>query len=445
MQTERYVTDMLELKNKILSAGVVGAGGAGFPTNVKFCDGMETILVNGTECEPLLKTDFHLLKTYAKDLTDTLNLLVERTGAKKAVIGIKHHTGHLLGIADGEKVGKVIYKLTPDVYPAGDELVLIKETLGLTVPAGNLPISVGVVVLNVETLLNIKNALSDKGVYEKYLTVGGNTGKTYVMKVPVGTPVLHIFESLGISVPDGHVVLDGGPMMGKIINYNTAVVTKTTKGLLIIDENTLCIQLKRRDYNKAIHHASSNCCGCRMCTDLCPRYLLGYPIEPHKIVAAATNKIEDNKTFMGAFYCSDCGVCRTVACTQNLMPSLVFQRAKSELAKNGVRANVLNESKPRPFREYRKIPVSRIVNRLGISKYFRDEYEYVEIPAPKKVFIGLKQHIGAPAVCNVKDGDKVSVGQIIANAPEKALGTNIHSSVNGTVYSCTEAGITITL
>jgi len=436
---------MLEIKNKILAAGVVGAGGAGFPTNVKFSDGMDTILINGTECEPLLKTDLHLLKTYEKELEETLNFLVEETGSKRAVIGIKKHTGEILGIEDGKTVGKVSYKYTPDVYPAGDELVLIQETLGLTVPAGNLPISVGVVVLNVETLLNIRNALSQKGVYEKYLTVGGNTGKTYVMKVPVGTPVSHVLNSLGIEVPAEHVVLDGGPMMGKIINHNTAVVTKTTKGLLIIDENTLCIQLKRRDYNKAIHHASSNCCGCRMCTDLCPRYLLGYPIEPHKIIAAVSNKIEDNKTFKGAFYCSDCGVCRTIACTQNLMPSLVFQRVKSELAKEGMRAEALHTSTPRALREYRKIPVKRIVNRLGISKYNREEYEFVEIPAPKKVFIGIKQHIGAPAVCVVEVGDKVTAGQVVAKAPEKALGTNIHSSVNGTVESCTEAGITITL
>ena len=436
---------MLELKNKILSAGVVGAGGAGFPTNVKFSDAMDTILINGTECEPLLKTDFYLLKTYAKELEDTLNLLVERTNSKRAVIGIKKHTGELLGVEDGKKVGKVTYKYTPDIYPAGDELVLIQETLGLTVPAGNLPISVGVVVLNVETLLNIGNALLDKGVYEKYLTVGGNTGKTYVLKVPVGTSVSHIFKSLGIDVPTGHVVLDGGPMMGKIINHETAVVTKTTKGLLIIDENTLCIQLKRRDYNKATHHASSNCCGCRMCTDLCPRYLLGYPIEPHKVIAAVSNKIEDNKTFKGAFYCSDCGVCRTIACTQNLMPSLVFQRVKSELAKEGMRAEAHSVSTPRALREYRKIPVKRIINRLGISKYFREEYEVKEIPLPNKVFIGIKQHIGAPAVCAVSVGDKVTSGQVIATAPEKALGTNIHSSVNGTVESCTEAGITITL
>jgi len=110
-----------------------------------------------------------------------------------------------------------------------------------------------------------------------------------------------------------------------------------------------------------------------------------------------------------------------------------------------MRAEALHTSTPRALREYRKIPVKRIVNRLGISKYNREEYEFVEIPAPKKVFIGIKQHIGAPVVCVVEVGDKVTAGQVVAKAPEKALGTNIHSSVNGTVESCTEAGITITL
>ena len=172
---------------------------------------------------------------------------------------------------------------------------------------------------------------------------------------------------------------------------------------------------------------------------------MGYPIEPHKIVSVVSNNVEDTKTFMGAFYCSDCGVCRTIACTQNIMPSLVFQKVKSDLVKQGIRANALKTSVPRPFRDYRKIPIGRIINRLGIAKYFRDDFEFVEIPEPKKVFISLKQHIGAPSVCCVKPGDKVTEGQLIAAVPEKALGTNIHSSIKGTVYSCTESGITVTL
>ncbi len=434
---------MQELKKMILEAGVVGAGGAGFPTHVKFAPNIETVLINGAECEPLAKTDFYLLREYSKELEEILNFIVEKVGAKRGVIGIKKHTGEELGIADGKKNNKVSYKHLPDIYPAGDEIILIKEALNLDVPGGNLPISVGVVVLNVETLFNIKNALSGKGVYEKFLTVGGETDKTYVLKVPVGTPVRYVFDSLKIKVPSNHEVIDGGPMMGNIINPDTAVVTKTTKALLIIDENTLCIKLKKKNLSRAINQASSNCCSCRMCTDLCPRYLMGYPIEPHKIISTVANDVADTKTFMGAFYCSNCGVCRTVACPQNLIPSLVFSKVKNELSKHGVRANVMDKTVPSSLREYRKIPVSRVILRLGIKKYDRSLFEVVEIPISKKITLPLKMHIGAPCVSLVKAGDKVKVGQLIATSPEKALGTSLHASVNGTVEVSNENCIII--
>ncbi len=434
---------MQDLKKMILGAGVVGAGGAGFPTHVKFGENIETVLINGAECEPLAKTDLYLLKEYSKELEETLNYIVEKVGAKRGVIGIKMHTGEALGIADGTQNKKVSYKHLPDIYPAGDEIILIKEALDLNVPGGNLPISVGVVVLNVETLFNIKNALEGKAVYEKFLTVGGETGKTYVTKVPVGTPVKHIFDSLGIKIPSHCEVLDGGPMMGNIINPDTAVVTKTTKALLLIDENTLCIKIKKKNLSRAINQASSNCCSCRMCTDLCPRYLMGYPIEPHKIISTVANSVADTKTFMGSFYCSNCGVCRTVACPQNLIPSVVFSRVKNELSKHGVRANVMKTTTPSPLREYRKIPVSRVVARLGVKKYDRDTFEKVEIPASSNVILPLKMHIGAPCVSVVKAGDKVKEGQLIAKAPENALGTSLHSSVTGTVKEVSESGIVI--
>lgn len=434
---------MQEFKNLIQNAGVVGAGGAGFPTHVKFGGNIETVLINGAECEPLSKTDLYLLREYGNELLKTLNYVVGKTGAKRGVIGIKEHTGKELGIADGFSDGAVSYKYLPDIYPAGDEIILIKEALDLDVPAGNLPISVGVVVLNVETLFNIKNAISGKGVYEKFITVGGNTGKTYVTKVPVGTRVSHVFESLDIKVPSDCAVIDGGPMMGNIIDYKAAVVTKTTKALLIIDENTLCIKLKRRNVSRALNQASSNCCSCRMCTDLCPRFLMGYPIEPHKIIATVNNNIPDTKTFMGSFYCSNCGVCRTIACPQNLMPSLVFQRVKNELTKHGVRAVAQKETNPSSLRQYRKIPVERIINRLGIKKYDRHNFEVVELPGPNEVVLPLKMHIGASCEAVVKVGDKVNKGQIIAKAPANALGTALHSSVNGTVKSVDDKQIVI--
>lgn len=434
---------MKSLKELIQKAGVVGAGGAGFPTHVKLADGIETILINGTECEPLLKTDFYLLSHEAARLEQTLEKLVEITGAKQGVIGIKQHTAELLGMKTEKKVGRVSYKFTGNVYPSGDEIVLIEETLSKAVPAGKLPISVGVVVMNVETLYNIANALEQKPVTHKYVTVGGNTNQTYVIKAPVGTQVSYIFEQVGITVPQNCTVLDGGPMMGNIINPNTAVVTKTTKSLLIIENNTLCIRLKTQKLTDAVNRSSGNCCSCRMCTDMCPRYLMGYPIEPHKIVQRLSAKVSDTKTFLGAFYCSNCGVCQTIACPQNISPNRLFQRVKAELSKNGVKATPMEASIPKAERKYRRVPSKRLINRLGLRKYDRDEISFVEISSPNRVTIPLKQHIGALGTVLVQVGDTVTHGQLIIQAKENALGANIHASISGKVFGVSESSITI--
>ena len=372
------MSNLKKIKDKIEKAGVVGAGGAGFPSHIKILENIDTILINGVECEPLLKTDFHLIKTYKKELFEALNSLCDDLNIKSGVIAIKKHTAELLNIKDGENDKKAGFKIVKDIYPAGDEIVLIKEALGKNVPAGNLPSSVSVVVFNVETLLNIKNALSDIPVTEKYLTIGGNTDKAYVIKVPIGTPVLYIFERLGIFVPENNLVLDGGPMMGKIINHKTAVITKTTKGLLIIDKNTFCIRQKLTNLGSAVNRAAGSCCGCRMCTDMCPRYLMGYPIEPHKILQAFP-KTSENKTHKGAFYCSGCGVCEAIACPQNISPNKLFANIKSKLIKDEIKPERYEYSNPLSVREYRKIPASRIVDRLGIRKYYREEFDYIEV------------------------------------------------------------------
>ena len=437
---------MQTLKEQIKQAGVVGAGGAGFPTHVKLADNIETILVNATECEPLLKTDFYLLKEESSRLETALAKLVEITGAKEGVIGIKSHTAELLGMEVPKKVSDTVsYRFTGNVYPSGDEIILIQDVLGKSVPGGQLPISVGVVVVNAETLYNIANAMEEKTVTHKYLTVAGKTDHTYVIKVAIGTPVSYVLESLGVIVPNDCSVLEGGPMMGNIINPNTAVITKTTKSLLVIENHTLCIRLKTQKLADSLSRSSGNCCGCRMCTDMCPRHLMGYPIEPHKIVQRLSAKANDTKVFMGAFFCSNCGVCQTIACPQNISPNRLFQRVKAELLKNGVKNIPMEQTTPKPERAYRKVPTKRLVNRLGVRKYERDGFIYQELNAPALVTILAKQHIGAPGEIVVKVGDHVTVGQVIVKAKENALSTNIHSSVIGTVQSVSEASVIISV
>jgi Na+-translocating ferredoxin:NAD+ oxidoreductase RnfC subunit len=150
-----------------------------------------------------------------------------------------------------------------------------------------------VIVLNVETLWNVGSAVRyEKPVTETWLTIGGDIPQPFALKVPVGTPVATVFEKYGIDVPETHTVLDGGPSMGKVIDPEIAVIGKTTKGLLILPNSSAAVQSKYIDAKKSVARAETACCQCTRCTDMCPRYLLGYPLEPHKMVRTAMSAAE---------------------------------------------------------------------------------------------------------------------------------------------------------
>ena len=162
-----------ELQKIVYDAGIVGAGGAGFPTHRKFSDKVKQIIVNAAECEPLMMVDHHLLEHHLQALVDTLNILIDTMGADEAIIGIKGKNMHLLDekIVASLEGTRVHIKEIPDIYPAGDEVVLTYETTGKIIPEGAIPVMVGVMVINVETVYNIHCAIT-KGqpVVQKYIT-----------------------------------------------------------------------------------------------------------------------------------------------------------------------------------------------------------------------------------------------------------------------------------
>ena len=221
----------MELKRLMKDAGIIGAGGAGFPSYAKLAEGADTLLINGAECEPLLYTDYMILKRELSVVLTGINTVLDNTSIPRAVLSVKEHTAKRLSYKDGERLDdRISVKVLPDIYPIGDEVSLIYETLGRLVNPASLPITVGVIVYNVETMYNLGRAVRfSSPVLTKWLTVGGDIEKPVVMKVPVGTPVEELFEKLGISPDENHLVIDGGPSMGKIINPRVASVTKTTK------------------------------------------------------------------------------------------------------------------------------------------------------------------------------------------------------------------------
>lgn len=435
-----------ELKKLIVDGGCVGAGGAGFPSAVKLAEGADSLVINAAECEPLLYSDYALMKQHLADIAAGAEYVIEATGIKKGYLGLKEHTAHRLGLQDGEAISAhVVVKTLPNVYPMGDEIILIYQTLGRVVPPGQLPITVGVIVYNSETLYNICLAVRDgKPVTQKWVTIGGQVRKPFVAVVPVGTPVRELMQKYGITVPEDSVMIDGGPAMGPIINPETAVITKTTKALLVLPKTIPAIASKLATNRTVNTHATANCCQCRLCTDMCPRALIGYPLTPHKIVRNSIQMMEQYpENFTEASVCCGCGICELTACCQGISPRGVYQQVKGILAKNKLRYQHKGEITVDPDREYRMLPSERFMQRIGVAKYDVGVPEILtETYAPSRIELPLRQHIGAPAKPVVQVGDTVAAGQLVAQA-DGVISANIHSSVNGRVLEVSDSRIVI--
>ena len=426
---------MQELKNIMRNFGIVGAGGAGFPSYAKLAEGANLLLINGSECEPLLYTDYVILKNEMTAVISGISKVLSHTGIPKALLAVKSHTAKMLGLSDGEKLADKIYvKELPDVYPIGDEVSLIYESTGRQIKPGKLPISEGVIVYNVETMYNLARAVRfGEPITKKWLTVGGAIDNPTVIKVPIGAKISDIFKKLGIEVNDGYTVLDGGPSMGKVINPTTYSVTKTTKGILILPNDTEAIRARTVSVKMAVARAETACCQCTRCTDMCPRFLLGYPLEPHKMVRTAMGAATVMpEMVISATLCCGCGICESLACSQGISPRAVIENYKALLAKNKLRFNSDGDYNVRNERDYRMIPYKKWMSALGVTKFDKIADYGGEINDFSRVEIPLSGHIGAPSVPSVIDGDTVKAGDLIAKAAD-GLSLPQHASVDGTV------------
>ena len=425
----------MDLKELMKEAGIVGAGGAGFPSYAKLAEGADTLVINGAECEPLLYTDYVLLHKEINAVLTGIKEVLEYANIPRALLCVKEHTAKRLRLIDGTKLAdKIILKTLPDVYPMGDEISLIYQATGRVVRAGNLPITAGVIVYNVETMYNVAQAVKHGApLTEKWVTVAGDIPQPIVVKVPIGTPVCALFEKNNITVDEEHTVLDGGPSMGKVIDPETAVVTKTTKGLLILPNTCEAVVSKYIDGEKSIARAETACCQCTRCTDMCPRALLGYPLEPHKMVRTAKSAVVAlPQMVLSASLCCGCGVCETLACCQGISPKAVINEYKALLAKNKLRYIGKTDVEPAEEREYRMIPSERWASVLGVAKFDKLPKFIGEQKDFTRVEILLRQHIGAPSVASVKDGDSVQKGDKIAESAE-GLSLPQYASVSGKV------------
>ena len=437
--------DMKELSMLMQQNGIVGAGGAGFPTYAKLNENAETIILNCAECEPLLRLHRQLLEKYAQEIVDTFHLIGEAVGAKEVIIGIKKaytRTIEALNAVIGA-YPEVRLGLLDEVYPAGDEVVLIYEVTGKVVRPGGLPIECGVAVFNVETVYNVYRAINQQTpVMDKLVSVVAEVEHPVTVRVPIGTSIEETVRLAGAATTPNPVYFIGGPMMG-FIGSGSQPVTKTTNAVLVLPESHYIIQRKRQKVSIDLKRAAACCCQCSMCTDLCPRNRLGHPIQPHLFMRAATCKdVQKPDIFVNTFFCSSCGLCEMYSCFQGLSPRTLMAEYKAGLRSHGLKPPAVVPKPVGEEREYRKVPMERLMARLDLTKYNKEAPLDESAVLVRKVKIMLSQHIGAPASPIVKQGDTVVAGQMIAE-PARGLSVGIHASIDGVVKEVSEKYVII--
>ncbi len=428
---------MGDLVEAVRDAGVVGAGGAGFPTHRKLEAQVKTVIANGAECEPLLHKDAAVMERNAEEIVAAVRAVMSATGAREGVIGLKEkHVEAVAALTDALTGSDVRLQLLGDYYPSGDEFLLVHAVTGRLIPAGGIPLQVGCVVHNVESLLNISRAVAGSPVTRKALTVAGDVPSPASFDVPLGVSLREVVKATGRDNLDGVAAFVGGAMMGKLTHDFEQVVTKTTGGLIVLPEDHKLVQRQSLP-EKAWHRiGKSGCDQCSYCTEMCPRYLLGYDVQPHKVMRGlsftATGSEQWNKW---ADLCCACGLCTKYACPEDLFPKEACDRAVADRKAAEVPRwlGPTEDIEAHPMRDGRHIPLQALRLKLDLQRYEAPAPWIDAGLAPASVRIRLDQHLGSPSVPVVGVGDTVSEGQAVAEIAEGALGARVHTSIPGVV------------
>ncbi len=429
----------------VAEAGVVGAGGAGFPTHVKLAGRADTVLINAAECEPLLHKDKEVLRDYADEVLDGLRNAMDLVGAKQGRIGIKEKYHDVIDLLQGKVSTGIEVAPLRDAYPAGDEFILVYDVLGRVIPPGGIPLAVGAVVMNVETAMNVSLA-GQQPVTDKFLSVAGAVAEPITLRVPLGVTLAQCVAAAGgPTIPDPHYIV-GGVMMGRLEDNHEALVEKTTGGVIVLPGDHVVVRRRRQDWQQIARIGRSACDQCSFCTELCPRWLLGHPIEPHKAMRSLGFNLVGEANVIGTSFCCECNLCSLYSCPEDLDPKNVCTQNKRRLAAEKRRWEnpPFNPQRPELHMNNRKAPMTRLMRKLGLTG-FRNVGPLVERSLDvQRVGIPLKQHLGAPCQPVVKVGESVRRGQVLGRPPvsngKPALGAPVHASIDGQVKAI-DAGV----
>ncbi len=425
----------MELDEKIFNAGVVGAGGAGFPSHVKAQSKVEFVCVNGAECEPLIHKDFEIMVHFAPEVIRGVELMTKKVSAKKVYFGIKAKNAEAVeAVEKSYSNGKIEICLLGDFYPSGDEYELVYSATKRLIPPHGLPLDVGCVVNNVETFYNIAKANDGIPVTEKFVCVAGAVKNPATFFVPVGTSIKELLDFCGGATVKDFGVFVSGILMGKLTFDLTEVVTKTIAGIIVLPADHYLVGRMQRPMQDMNRIGKSACDQCSYCTEFCPRYLLGYDVQPHKVMRSLVFTTTGEAVWnQYADLCCSCGLCSLYACPEDLYPREACNQGKDYMKKTGIKYEQPKPVKVHPIKEGRRVPLKMLMKKMDISKYDTHTPFRNDKPEPKQVKILTKQHTGIPSKPVVKIGDVVSEGDLIADVEQGKLGAKVHASISGKI------------
>ena len=313
--------DLKTIRERVKKAGVVGMGGAGFPTHVKLNPPknveIDTVIINGAECEPFLTVDHRLLLEEHKDLFRGLELIKKAVGAKKGIIAIEMNKKDAIEKLQQKTVdyAGIEVQALDTRYPHGAEKHLIKAVLNREVPKGELPMAVNVVVNNVQTAIKIARAVDfEEAVTDRVLTVSGKALKTPSnVKVAIGTSLKEVIKFCGGAEDEkDYQIIVGGPMTGINVDEEDIPVVKGTSGIVLITAEEYADSEAR------------SCIRCGKCGKVCPMYL-----APNRVTAFINNDLIERSVETGLMDCIECGACAYVCPSKRPLVRWI-KRAKAE-------------------------------------------------------------------------------------------------------------------
>lgn len=334
------------LVKRVREAGIAGLGGAGFPTHIKLnpLSKVDTLIINGAECEPYITADHSLFKTYPEKVIQGIQLLAHILGnPKQILIGIEDNKPDAIEALEQAASGTSVEVVTvPTKYPSGGEKQLIQLLTGLEVPSGKLPANLGIMVQNPGTAVAVLDAVAEGRTLTSRITtfVGENLKESINLVVRIGTPLTEVLTHLGLDPEKAHKVVLGGPMMGFAMPDPNTPILKISNCVLVPS------QLELPDPEPA-----QPCIRCGSCAEVCPAQLL-----PQQLFWFAQAEDQENLQNHNLFDCIECGACSYV-CPSNI-PLVQYYRASKGAIREADRERIASDRARRRF-EVRNLRVER--------------------------------------------------------------------------------------